>query len=135
MQIGIPPAGPGAQRGVAGGGPVDTGMCICNAGGGGEAPMVAVSSNPPMVIPGQGTCSESKSDHGKFQPRNQRFCGEAQAHWPHPCCAQVTGVGQRCCATPRPSGHSPDPTTPPGIPKSASVGPTPGCWEPLVSPH
>lgn len=40
-----------------------------------------------VVIPGRGTCSESKFDHGKFQPRNQRFCGEAQAHWPHPHCA------------------------------------------------
>ncbi|KAL2304596.1 hypothetical protein Nmel_006547 [Mimus melanotis] len=81
--------------------------------------------SPPVVIPGQGTCSESKFDHGKCRPRNQRFCGAAQAHWPHPRSAQVIGVGQRSCATLRP-GHSSDPTTPPGIPKYTSGGPALG---------
>lgn len=90
--------------------------------------MVALPLSPPMVIPGQGRTSESKFDRGTFQPRNQWFCGEAQAHWPHPRCAQATGVGQRWRATPGPSGHPPDPTAPPGIPKHASVGPTLGCW-------
>lgn len=136
VQVGIPPAAPVAQSRVAGGMQrTHRYVCTHNTGGAREAPMVAVSSSPPMVIPGQGTCSESKFDHGKFWPRNQRFCGEAQAHWPHPCCVQATGVGQRWCATPRPSGHSPDPTASPGIPKYASMGPALECWDPLVSPH
>lgn len=75
-----------------------TGVCTHNTAGAREVPMAAVSLSPPMVIPGQGTCSESKFDRGKFQPRKQRFCGGAQARRPHPRCVQTTGAGQRCCA-------------------------------------
>lgn len=63
-----------------------------------------------VVIPGRGTCSESKFDHGRFQPRIQRFCGEAQAHWPHPHCAGDRSQTEMLCHPLWPhfsSSHSP----------------------------